>query len=119
MDHPLPDISAYRDYEQGTQEIAMIETSVSTALETVHDQLKCAHLEVQLYNICYKDETYIEAVLTDFDRSIEITTEAQQINMDYPSSVMFKVQQRSWTAKNLDWRHFGLMLCSILAQNGE
>lgn len=69
----------------------MIVTSVSTALEAFHDQLKFAHLDVWIYNICYKDETYIEAVLIDLDRSIDITTPALQINMEYPSSVMFNV----------------------------
>ena len=82
-------------------------SSVSEAIVELHDS-GYAHLDIRPENICFVDE---RAVLIDLDRCCFCDDEVLE---KYGRSEMYKCVDRTWTAENLDWKQFGLMITNIM-----
>lgn len=84
--------------------------SVSEAIVELHDS-GYAHLDTRPENICFVDN---HAVLIDLDRSYAHDTDGLEFYYKYARSEMYRCNDRTWTAENLDWKQFGLMITNIM-----
>lgn len=79
---------------------------------------KIAHLDIQLENICWKDEI---AVLIDLDRSVDTDQDdmnvqrrmAKELYVRYCRAEMYRTETNFWTCENLDWKQLGLLIVCI------
>ena len=81
--------------------------SVYSAIKELHSKTKYAHMDIRIPNICYDDDTdgEVMAVLIDVDNLSDVPFKTDE-------SVMYNV---SFTeAKMYDWRHYAIMLASIM-----
>lgn len=94
---------------------------LSTFIESVHEAIEhfhlngYAHLDVRLENICYDRDG--NAILIDFDRAKPVAEQASFMIEEYGESVMYECYVETWTACELDWHQFGLMIYYIQSTN--
>ena len=74
-----------------------------------------AHLDIRSENICFVDN---HAVLIDLDRSYARDTGGLEFYRKYGRSEMHRCNDRTWTAENLVWKQFGLMITNIMERSG-
>ena len=81
---------------------------VHTALENVHKELKLAHMDIRLNNICFNDR--FQPILIDFDRSLPTTM--SMIPLTYGKSCMYP----EWVEQleKADWVQFGWVIAWVL-----
>jgi len=79
------------------------------ALDSLHQHLQFAHLDVRLENICYSNG--YKAVLIDFDRAAYAKDKADQLSEVYPKSIMYSrpdlINDGEWTNERCDLKQFG------------
>lgn len=89
---------------------------VAAAIQELH-QANVAHQDIRLENVCFKHETG-SVVLVDLDRSCSLDESASERISRYGKSTMYSYPSSSsipWTAKNIDWRQFAIMIHYILS----
>jgi hypothetical protein len=83
---------------------------VSKALETLHVEDERAHLDVRFENICYYEGS---VKFIDFDRSMQANFKAGSMYNIYHSE-MYRVGSTDWTASQLDWKQFGILIGDLV-----
>lgn len=93
--------------------VTVLVDQVAAALQELH-QVKLAHQDIQLENICFNEGS---VVLVDLDRSCSVDKRAFSRNNKYGKSTMYSFPTSSpisWTAENIDWRQFAIMIHYIV-----
>ena len=101
-----------------------IAKSIHLALSSLHTVLNCAHLDVRLDNICFKEVNGSnQAILVDLDRSKDKDYSLDLIKSSYCGSrklnAMYVAENSGWNTFNLDYRQLGILLSSLFNQTGD
>ena len=107
-----------------------IAKSIHLALSSLHTVLNCAHLDVRLDNICFKEVNGSnQAILVDLDRSKDKDYSLDLIKSSYCGSRKLKLALQcmsqnfvltvAGTTFNLDYRQLGILLSSLFNQTGD
>src|SRR5262249_53538300 len=66
-----------------------------------------AHLDIRFENVCYGEDGSVRFI--DFDRSMSANLKADSLYGLYRSE-MHRVGNATWTAAQLDWKQFGILI---------
>lgn len=108
--------------DEAKPHISAVVSKIVDAISALHRE-QIAHLDTRLENICWSSDG--NAVLIDLDRSIDTSNaevsrrKAQALYVKYSRSEMYRVENRSWTCTNLDWKQLGKLIVGIEESSSE
>eukprot|EP00118_Oscarella_pearsei_P008614 m.45427 g.45427 ORF g.45427 m.45427 type:complete len:500 (+) comp33594_c0_seq1:43-1542(+) len=113
----FPLLLRHMSQEQARECFRSFFESVSKAIQALHDDLKVAHLDIRLENICFRcnDDSSATAVLIDLDRAAPIHKSARNVRYCNSGSCMYKVPMAlgGFTVEQLDWRQLGILMMYV------